>query len=249
MLSANIKLIIFDFDGTLNFDKLRNYVTVRRIIARFRLDQYNITPLAMEEARCVPPNARKGAKARVETLQFLKYWNPRAFPLCKRVWIYLNFEWEYARVGKQYLFLFPGVVDLLKDLHAAGYYLGIATNRGSGTVKKQLKLAGIFQFFTGIYGYNNCQRGKPDPEMIFRNIRVVRKKHKVRVRPPETLMVGDSLNEDVKAGSSAGAYTAWITRIRMNLKEELPIKPTLVIPDVLALRNSLRKMGKKEPSL
>lgn len=246
MLPSKIKLIVFDFDGTLNNDKLRNYVTVRRMIARFRLDRYEITPLTIVDTRGVPPNARKGAKARVETLQFLKYWNPRAFPLWKRAWIYLNFEWEYARVGKQYLFLFPGVVDLMKDLHAVGYFLGIGTNRGSGTVKRQLKLTGILPFFAGIYGYNNCRRGKPDPEMIFRNIRAVRKKHKVEVRSPETLMVGDSLNEDIKAGSSAGACTAWITRIQQNLKEDLPLKPNLVIPDILALRKSLQKLERNE---
>ncbi len=239
MPPSKIKLIVFDFDGTLNNDKLRNYVTVRRIIARFRLDRYKITPLAMEDARGVPAIARKGAKARVETLQFLKYWNPRAFPRWKRAWIYLNFEWEYARVGKQYLFLFPGVVDLLKDLHAAGYYLGIATNRGSGTVKKQFKLAGLLPFFAGIYGYNNTRRGKPDPEMIFRNIRVVRKKHNVVVRMPETLMVGDNFNEDIKAGSSAGALTAWVVNRQVKTQDNLPIKPNFLIPSVNALRETL----------
>ncbi len=248
MLSTHIKLIIFDFDGTLNNDKLRNYATVRRIIARFRLNRHKITSLTMVDTRGVPPVARKGAKARVETLQFLKYWNPRAFPLWKRAWIYLNFEWEYARVGKQYLFLFPGVVDLLKDLHAAGYYLGIATNRGSGTVKKQLKIAGILHCFAGIYGYNNVQRGKPNPEMIFRNIRAVQKKNKVIVRPLETLMVGDSFHDDCGAGTRAGAYTAWISSVQQYSKTVLPLKPSLVIPDVLALKNSLPKMKKKDAS-
>lgn len=239
MRPSNIKLVIFDFDGTLNNDKLRNYATVRRIINRFHLDQYKITPLAMEDARGVPPVARKGAKARVETLQFLKYWNPGAFPIWKRVWIYLNFEWEYARVGKQYLFLFPGVVDLLRDLHAAGYFLGIGTNRGSGTVKKQLRLAGILHMFAGIYGYNNTRRGKPDPEMIYQNIRAVRKKHNVEVRMPETLIVGDNLNEDIKAGSSAGAWTAWVVNRQVKTLDNFPTKPNFLIPSVNALRETL----------
>lgn len=241
-----IKLIIFDFDGTINNDKLRQYITAKRVCARFHLQRSGITPFAMTTTRGVPSNVRKGPKARQVTFQFLKYWNPQVFPLWKRAWIYLNYEWEYTRVGKNYIFLFPGVVDLMKDLHAAGYYLGIATNRGSGTIKQQLKLAGILSQFTGIYGYNNVRHGKPDPEMIFRNIQIIRKKHNVVIHTPETLVVGDNLKEDIGAGTRAGACTALVTRVQAKMLDNHPIKPNLIVTNVLALKQFLLNKEQRE---
>ena len=61
--------------------------------------------------------------------------------------------------------LFDGVEDVIKDLHAHGYYLAVATGKGRHGLDQALKQSGLEPFFH-ITRCADETRSKPDPLML-----------------------------------------------------------------------------------
>ena len=93
--------------------------------------------------------------------------------------------------------LYPGVRELLAELAAAGFVLGIATGKSRAGLDRALAQHGI----GGRFAATRCaDEGfpKPHPDMLEQLI------NRVGVSPRETLMVGDTTH-DIELARNAGA--------------------------------------------
>lgn len=99
-----------------------------------------------------------------------------------------------------------GVLDLIQDLQARSYSIVIATNPiyPQIAVETRLKWAGLgdklddFEFITHS---ENMHFAKPSPEYYVELLA------RVGVEPDETLMIGDSLNNDIIPAQTLGIHT------------------------------------------
>lgn len=86
--------------------------------------------------------------------------------------------------------LFPGAVDLLAELHAAGTKLGLCTNKPEAPAREILRLFGIDGYFGAVVGGDTLPGiRKPDP----RHLQAVL--DGLGATPEAAVMVGDNAND------------------------------------------------------
>jgi len=91
------------------------------------------------------------------------------------------------------VFLFPGALAMIKNLHAQGIDLAIATNKGEKSLQRALQQTGLSPYFSVTRSAGQAA-AKPDPEMLQQILEV--SGHKAE----EALMVGDSTSDIEMAG-------------------------------------------------
>ncbi|MCP4007691.1 MAG: HAD family hydrolase [bacterium] len=96
---------------------------------------------------------------------------------------------------------FAGSLELLRDLHAVGRPLGIATS--SASALPFLDRWGVRQLFSSIVGREHTERRKPHPDPVLRCVR------ELDLEPGETAYIGDS-PIDIEAGRAAGVRTVGV---------------------------------------
>jgi HAD superfamily hydrolase (TIGR01509 family) len=92
----------------------------------------------------------------------------------------------------------PGAPEILDDLSASGYRLGLATSAGKVHVARCFERFGIGVHFASILTRDDVSRRKPDPEIYLRSA------ERLGVRPTAMLVVEDS-EPGVRAAVAAGA--------------------------------------------
>ncbi len=108
--------------------------------------------------------------------------------------------------------LYPGVRELLQQLHARGVKLGIVTQKERDFVLEgrqagaalELRNQGVFDYFSVVIGYEDVAHHKPDPE----GVNLALERH--GSTPRQTLLVGDSA-ADIIAASAAGCWSCHAT--------------------------------------
>ena len=185
-----IKLLIFDFDGTLadtheliiqtNQEAMRRMgfpVLEDRVISR-------TIGLPLEEGilTMFPQLAREDLPAWVKTYRTI-------------------FDELKTRIIPG---LFPHVKETLEALHARGYVLTVASSRLSLSLNDFLRDMGIAPFFSYVLGADNVSAAKPNPEPVLKTLR------DLHFRADEALVVGD-MPVDILMGKRAGAFTCGVT--------------------------------------
>lgn len=185
-----IKLLIFDFDGTLADTQELIVCTnqeVMRAMGHPVLPPEGITPtigLPLEEGiRTMMPDI-----------------GPEQLP-----------QWvkTYRRVfdslkGRIIPTLFPHVEETLQRLHGQGFVLTVASSRLSRSLNDFLRDMGIAPLFTYVLGADNVSKAKPDPEPVLQTLR------DLGYAASEALVVGD-MPVDIFMGLGAGALTCGVT--------------------------------------
>ncbi|HRH79475.1 MAG TPA: phosphoglycolate phosphatase [Thiobacillaceae bacterium] len=92
---------------------------------------------------------------------------------------------------------FPGVVDGLQALKAAGFHLACITNKAERFTVPLLQDTGLHDFFELILSGDTLPEKKPSPLPLLHACQVF------GVEPDELLLIGDSLN-DTQAARAAG---------------------------------------------
>lgn len=92
---------------------------------------------------------------------------------------------------------YPGVMEGLAFLKAAGYRLGCVTNKPARFTEPLLQALGLFDDFALVISGDALPRQKPDPAPLLHAARFF------EVQSERSLMVGDSIN-DVRAARAAG---------------------------------------------
>jgi len=107
------------------------------------------------------------------------------------------YEHHYAAESGRRSVPFPGVIEGLRALHAAGLPLACITNKAERFTVDLLQRTGLDGFFAVVVCGDTVARKKPDPEPVLTACA------RLDVRPADALMIGDSAN-DVEAARAAG---------------------------------------------
>jgi phosphoglycolate phosphatase len=108
-----------------------------------------------------------------------------------------RYQHHYVAINGQHSDVFPGVVEGLRALRAAGLRLACLTNKPTSFARPLLAMKGLDGYFEHAFGGDAFPRKKPDPMPLLRTCEAL------GTEPSRTLMVGDSSN-DAAAARAAG---------------------------------------------
>ena len=117
-------------------------------------------------------------------------------------------EWEeqYRELLGNGSQLIEGALELCQSL-SASHRLFVITNGITKTQIKRLQQSGLYEFFEDIFDSQSIGFQKPSKEFFDYVMRHI-KDFKIE----EALVIGDSLNTDIKGGIQAGIDTCWVNR-------------------------------------
>lgn len=107
------------------------------------------------------------------------------------------FEKYYAAHVSDQSRPFPGVMEAMDKLRAAGYALVCITNKAECYTHPLLKDTGLFDYFDLILSGDSLPRKKPDPLPLLHAVA------QFNIAPEKLLIIGDSIN-DIQAARAAG---------------------------------------------
>jgi phosphoglycolate phosphatase len=203
------KLLIFDWDGTLADSATSITLAMQTAIDQMGLDRRssdtirNIIGLGLDEAII------------------------RLFPSLRpedRRCLADNYRQQYLASTRDGTPLFPGVKKVLRDLHAEGYLLAVATGKSRRGLDRVLKESGLGPYFQA----SRCADetlSKPHPRMLQEIMDILDSE------PCDSLMVGDS-EYDLQMAANAGVAAIAVTYGAQKLSRLLQYHP-------LACLNSL----------
>ena len=122
-------------------------------------------------------------------------------PLEESVAVYR--EYNYANF-LELIDLFPGILELVKELKARGYKTGIVTSRLKNTTGIGLRKYDMEKYFDVIVTCDDTDKHKPHPEPV--NIALER----LSSKPEEAIMIGDSMF-DILCAKNAGVKAALVS--------------------------------------
>lgn len=195
--------VIFDLDGTLmnTLGDIRN--ALNSAMDAFGLPRRSIDAVRTYIGngvgaliRLAMPADASDADLSKALSQFQKYYNS-----------HLNVETQP----------YPGVIEMLKKLNAAGLSVCVNSNKYDDAVQK-LCAAHIDGLYFRAAGESDVFPRKPDPAAALALAAAC------GARPERTLYVGDS-NVDIRTAANAGMRAAWVSwgfRTRGDMGDELP---------------------------
>ena len=126
--------------------------------------------------------------------------------------------------------LYPGVRFLLRQFKAQGYKLAVASNRPSKFSHILLRHLRISDFFDYILCADKLKRGKPAPEILNKIIR------RFAFKKSQALYVGDMVI-DAQAGRRAHVLTVIVTTGSSSLAQIKQERPFKIISKISKLSN------------
>jgi len=202
-----IKLIIFDFDGTLVESAPGIWATANTMAKKFGLK----------------PVSKKIVETTVGTgldnfLEGIFPEQTKELGVTEMIRLYRSI---YDIKYKHGLKIFKGVRETLKKLSEKGIILAIVSNKLSRYVNGINEELGIDIYFKDVLGSENVKKMKPDPYPL----NLLMKKYKVK--RTETLMVGDS-QYDVEARKRAKCPVYFLKYGYADMKAVKKLKPEFI---------------------
>lgn len=194
-----INTILFDFDGTImdtNEVILMSWQHTFKTLANRQEDEQILTatfgePLDITIKRFFPD-----------------------VPAEESIKIYRQFQKENFN---GLITLFPGMKELLAELKAQDYKIGLVTSRLYRTTMEGLEKYGLHKYFDTIVTPEDTSKHKPDPEPILIALQ------KLDSKPETSVMLGDTLF-DILCARNAGVKSvlvAWSLALAGKTKEDL----------------------------
>ena len=214
-MNKNINTILFDFDGTI--------MNTNNVIINSW--QYTFRTLEGREE-----DVEKIVKTFGEPLaDTMKKFFPNV-ETQEAIDIYRSYHYE--NFGSM-ISLFPNAKEILMELKAKGYKVGLVTSRLKGTTYEGLRHYEIFDYFDEIVTMEDTTKHKPDPEPIEITLK------KLDSKAEEAIMIGDT-NFDIMCAKNAkvkAVLVSWSLSIDEARQEELSDeeKPDYVIDDFMEL--------------
>ena len=209
----NIKLIIFDLDGTL----VDAYAAIGKSF-NYLMRRLGLKPQSLEVIRHLV--------GRGDINLFKPYLPPGDL---KPALILYRAHHKYSLLKHSHLY--PQARFLLRRLKARGYKLAVASNRPSEFSHILLKHLKINSFFDYVLCADQSRHGKPHPEMLNRIVK------RFGLKKSQALYVGDMVI-DAQAGRRARIDTIIVTggsSSKSEIKKERPFKIISAIGRLLGL--------------
>lgn len=184
-----MKLIIFDFDGTLADTEALITQTMQKTIEALHLE-----PRSREQCRAMIGLPLK------ETFMRLIPMTDAMGDRCADIYSQIFDRDNRPGVVR----LFPHVADTLAALYAHDYTLTIATSRHRESLMEFLQGMQIDTYFRYIVTVSDVAQAKPHPDMVLQTM------EHLNIAPADTLMVGDAVY-DIQMGHNAGVHTCGVT--------------------------------------
>ncbi len=132
-----------------------------------------------------------------------------------------RFHMDYQlQIWKQFIRLYPGVLEALDFLKQHNKKLAIVTSRRLKTTTLYLKELGLFDFFDVIITPEDTKQHKPHPEPLFKALSAL------KAKANDSLFIGDS-NFDMLCAKQAGVdqyFVLW----GFGKEANLSLKPTYI---------------------
>ena len=200
-----IRTILFDNDGTL-------VDTYDMILASFRHATQKVLGRQFSEAEYM---AKVGQ------------------PLATQMWDFTNdpkvhqdllasYRAHNESTHDQLVKAFPGIVDQLSALKAAGFSMGVVTSKMHALAWHGLQVVCAAPYMDCLVGADDCEKHKPDPAPILLGCQ------RMGAAPAECIYVGDS-PFDIAAGNAAGCKTLAVTWGMFDEAELLAENPSAVV--------------------
>jgi len=212
--------VLLDLDGTL-VDTLCDFVAVlNRMLSDLPAPFSTAQVSASDVARLVGKGSENLIKAVLtQVLAAQAPSNSAAttnfdalYPLAWR-----HYQRYYQSINGQFAVVYPGVVQGLQQLRAAGKRLACLTNKPTEFARTLLLTKGLSGFFDQVFGGDAFERRKPDPMPLLKACEALGS------QPHRTLMIGDSSN-DAQAARAAGC-PVWLVRYGYNHGEPIETVP------------------------
>ena len=209
MNRREIDTVLFDLDDTLHDDTLA-FTTAAEEVAREVAAEHGIDALALKDAYIAEA---EGFWIRLTSDQV----RTKMAQLRARLWgkalssvgledraLAERSAVNYNAYRQKYFSLFPGALNLLRDLKGHGKRLGLVTNGVSETHRDKIALLQITEYFDAIFLADEVGMVKPDPLLFAHACQ------KLESSPSRSAMVGDRYDRDIFGALEAGLYTIWV---------------------------------------
>lgn len=184
-----MKLVIFDFDGTLADTETLITQAMMKTLAELHLE-----PSTSEQCR------RLIGLPLAETFTRLQPMTQEMGERCAEV-----YQRIFARDNRPGVVrLFPQVRPTLQALYDAGLTLTVATSRQRPSLMGFLRDMQIDHLFSYIVTVNDVAHAKPSPDMVLSTLA------HTGINAADALMVGDAVY-DIQMGIAAGVHTCAVT--------------------------------------
>ncbi len=116
---------------------------------------------------------------------------------------------HYLEAVSRSAILLEGARALLDTLKAQGWRMGLITNGLSRVQRPRLRLSGLDAYFDFAVISDEVGCAKPQAEFFEHAFRQITPALQRRPLPQEVLVIGDSLEADIKGGRDYGCHTCW----------------------------------------
>ena len=179
-------LVMFDLDGTLFHTAPDLMDSLNHVIGGLGLspvDYDDMTFLVGSGARAMIARALELRETEIATAEFEG--------------LFAQFLEHYSASMPGTSEPYPGVVEAMDRLAAAGYALAVCTNKTEAMARRLLELTGHLPRFAAVAGGDTFAVKKPHADHLHGTIRLA------DGDPSRSIMIGDSVN-DISAARSAG---------------------------------------------
>lgn len=186
----DIKLVIFDFDGTIADTRKPIVIAKQKTMEIMGLD------VADEEA-CA---STIGLSSKLGFQKTHPHLSEQMLDLCVSTYRKI-FDEEKEKMPPA---IFPDVVETLEWLKKRGIMSTIASSRNKASLSEFLTKMNIADYFSYVLGGEDTARLKPHPEPVLKTL------HDLSFKADRTLVIGD-MPMDMEMGRGAGAFTCGVT--------------------------------------
>lgn len=113
---------------------------------------------------------------------------------------------------KQDLYLLDGVEALIRDLHANGMQLILASSSAKVTIDRIFRRFGLYPYFSHIVSGEDFPKSKPDPAIFVEAVRL-------SGESAESCVVIEDSTNGIKAAKAAGIYTIGYDSVNSKLQD------------------------------
>lgn len=204
-----LKLIIFDFDGTLADTRQLIVETMQQTIG-----ELGLTPCTDEQ--CASMIGLPLKQAFIDLIPMSEEMGGRCVDTYRRIFNKNNAAYVIPT--------FPNVLDTLLRLSSNGYILTIASSRSRKSLLDFVHTMQLEEVFPYILGADDVVHAKPHPEPVLRTLEAF------GCSPDEALVVGD-MKYDILMGRRAGTHTCGVTYGNGTIEELKESGADLIIED------------------